>query len=78
MRNDDLDYIENQYGVNITVHDEDGSTRVYAYTEDGEHIGFDFNSMNPSVDDVMQAAQAVDRFRNLSNRRPRIGKVATP
>lgn len=64
-----LDEIERLYGVNVDV---------YAYTDDGDRLAFEFGTMNADADDVMVAAQAIDRLKVLSNKRPRVGKVLLP
>jgi hypothetical protein len=73
-RESDLNFIEAQYNVNIDVTDEDGCTRVYTYTTDGDHIGFEFNTMNPLVSDVLVVAQGIDGLRTIANKRPRVGR----
>lgn len=73
-RDTDLEFIERKHGVNIDVTDEDGCTKVYAYTQDNDRIGFEFNTMNPPISDVLTVAQGIDCLRTIANKRPRIGK----
>ncbi len=70
----DFSEIEKLFNVNIDVTDEDGMTQVYTYTDDGDRLGFEFNSMNPEVVMVAAAASAINNLRLLANIRPRIGK----
>ena len=70
-----IDEIELLCHLNVEVSDESGRTHVYAYTDDGDRIGFEFNSMNPPIDDVFAVAKAIDVLRVISNRRPRVGKT---
>lgn len=74
MSEDELNFIERNYGVNIDATDEDGCTNVYAYTEDGDRIGFRFDTMNPDVNHVRMVAQGIDNLRTVANRRPRVGR----
>ncbi len=74
MKSDDMDFIERKHGVNIDVTDEDGFTTVYTYTEDGDRLGFQFNTMNPDPLDVLTVAAAIDALRAVANKRPRVGR----
>lgn len=69
-----LDAVERLHNVVVEVSDASGSTHVYAYTEDGDRLGFDFSSMNPVVGDVLAVAGAIDTLRVVANKRPRVGR----
>ena len=70
----DLDFIELKHGVNIDISDEDGMTHVYSYTDAGDRVGFDFESMNPDLTDIMVVAQGIDNIRTIANKSPRVGR----
>ena len=70
-----LDAIERIYKVNIDVADVSGMTTVYRYTADNERIAFEFYSMNPDIEDVQLAAQAIDVICTLCDKRPRVCQV---
>lgn len=74
---EDLDFIEQKYRVNIDVSDESGCTEVYTYTGDGDRLGFTFFTMDPCLDDVVVVASAINTLRNSANKRPRVGKVVS-
>lgn len=74
----ELEFIERQYAVNIDSFDENGCTYVYTYTDDGDRIGFEFNTMNPRTTDVLVVAQGIDSLRTIANKRPRVGKPSLP
>lgn len=72
---EDLERIENACNVVVDVDNNGGCTYVYGYTNDGERIGFTFDSMNPVTADVLAVAQAVDTLRTIANKRPRVGRL---
>lgn len=69
-----LDAVERLHNVVVEVSDASGGTHVYTYTEDDDRIGFDFNTMNPAVGDVLAVAAAIDALRVMANKRPRVGR----
>lgn len=72
---DKLSAIELAHGVNVDISDEANATFVYAYTEDGDRLGFEFNSMSPDIADVKEVALAIESLKWVCNRRPRVGRV---
>lgn len=73
---DRLNAIERQYGVTIEISDVSGTTLVYAYTADGDRLCFEFNSMNPDVEDVETVAAGIATLKRVSDKRPAAGKMA--
>lgn len=73
---DRLNAIEHEYGVTIEISDTSGTTFVYAYTADGDRLCFEFNSMNPDVEDVAQVAAGIAALKRVSDKRPSVGKMA--
>jgi len=69
-----LDDLEIRTGVNIEQHDESGEMRVYTYTDHGDCLGWQFNTMDPTFDDVRQIAEALCTLRVMADRRPRVGQ----
>lgn len=73
---DRLNAIEHEYGVTIEISDTSGTTFVYAYTADGDRLCFEFNSMNPDIEDVEAVATAIAALKRASDKRPAVGKLA--
>jgi hypothetical protein len=71
-----LDEVERRLGVNIDVHDENGQTTVYAYTDRDQRIAFEFFSMSPTLADVNDAAIAISALKSMANRFSAIGSVS--
>ena len=73
---DKLNAIESERKVNIDIEDSCGSTFVYVYTQDCDRLCFEFNSMNPEVEDVAQVASAIAALKRVCDKRPSVGKMA--
>lgn len=72
---DQLDALEREHNLNIETSDATGNTHVYAYTEDGERLGFELYGMNPNINDVRDVAAALTTLRRICNARPRVGRL---
>lgn len=70
------DAIEVEHGVVVEVSDEAGATFVYAYTDEGKRLCFEFYSMSPDLDDVAEVARSIAALRRVSNKRPIVGRLS--
>lgn len=70
-----LDDLEIRTGVNIEQHDESGEMRLYTYTDDGDCLSWQFDTMDPVFYDVRQIAESLCTLRVIADRRPRVGKL---